>query len=97
MYLYGWIDIWPVEKMIGGENGNLDITETERNRAFEETIIQDNDDEAKRADLQMHRMLESHWGASIYTTVKFDSEDSALYFVDGYGQYKLPLNFSDYI
>jgi len=96
--MYGWINIWTLETMIAGENGDLDINEDSLKLVFEEMLILDHHEDEERAELEKHRILESHWGTASYTTVRFEQQEGiSLYFVDNYQQYRLPLNFSAYI
>ncbi|HEY1038568.1 MAG TPA: hypothetical protein VGF30_04140 [Bacteroidia bacterium] len=100
-FLSGWIDVWPLEKMIGGEYADQGLEDIEIEKAFEEILILDNDSEEERAELCKHRVLESYNGLSSYTTLRFSKYDGvSLHYTDSYRPLEIstiPLSFSEYI
>lgn len=96
---YGWLDIWPLHKVVGGEyaDENLELTTEQFENAFQEMLEFDYKEGEELAELKKHRMIESHWGVSAYTTIKFDKQATTLFYTDSYGQVPLPLSFSEYV
>lgn len=95
--LYGYFDIWSIERMFTGTFANLDIDSDSLRNVFEETLIIDLHEDEQRTTRQKHRMLESHWGQPAYTTITIENDRMKLWYLDDDQIIPLPLSLEEYI
>jgi len=93
--LYGFWDIWPLEKVFFGFSGRLAAKNLEN--TFEDILWNDYFEEKQISELKTHQVLESIEGESAYVTFKITNGKLPLFYVNEGEVAPIPLDFASYL
>lgn len=93
--LYGFIDLWKLERVFGGWDGS--ISKSKISNPFEDILWNDYMEEKNIKEIRQHKLIESIEGEGSFVTCKISNGEVKLYYLEDEKLKKIHADFQQYL